>query len=109
MSYVHLVDQSFFAFDKGPTYVLVGYAILELAGIVTGVLLLVRPARSVWSAGALVAAGPMIGYVLSRGPGLPGYSDDRGNWSEQLGVASLVIEVLLLAFALAAMGPRSRP
>jgi hypothetical protein len=46
-----------------------------------------------------VAVGPLLGYVLSRGPGLPGYDDDRGNWTEPLGLVSLGVEVLLLALA----------
>ncbi|MBV9058242.1 MAG: hypothetical protein JO296_14600 [Pseudonocardiales bacterium] len=40
-----------------------------------------------------VAAGPILGYVLSRGPGAPGYTDDIGNWAEPLGVLSLIVEV----------------
>jgi hypothetical protein len=55
-----------------------------------------------------------VGYVLSRGPGLPGYTDDIGNWAEPLGVLSLVVEGVLLLLALAMLatprdtaGPRS--
>ena len=38
----------------------------------------------------------MLGYVLTRGPGLPDATDDRGNWGEPLGVASLVVEAILI-------------
>lgn len=41
----------------------------------------------------------MIGFALSRGPGLPGYSDDKGNWTELLGLQALAVEVLLLVLA----------
>ena len=33
-----------------------------------------------WLLAVGVAAGPIIGYVLTRGPGLPDAMDDRGNW-----------------------------
>jgi hypothetical protein len=59
---------------------------------------------AVWTIVAtVVAAGPLLGYVLSRGPGLPGYDDDRGNWAEPLGVASLVVEATLLALSVIAV------
>ena len=46
-----------------------------------------------------VAVAPIVGFVLSRGPGLPNYSDDKGNWTEPLGIKSLVVEGLLLILA----------
>lgn len=57
--------------------------------------------RSAWAFALGVGAGPLIGYVLSRGPGLPNYTDDRGNWSEPLGIISLVAEGLLVLVVLA--------
>ncbi len=109
--YVHLEDQSFFHFDKDPRYVLIGYIVLELAGILVAGLLLFRPSRAAWSLAGLVALGPIVGYALSRGPGLPDYADDRGNWTEPLGVFSLVVEValLLLAGAVLARARTARP
>jgi len=59
-----------------------------------------------------VALGPIVGYVWSRSIGMPDYSDDIGNWTEPLGVASLIVEGLLLICAiaaLAAVGRRSAP
>jgi len=41
----------------------------------------------------------VLGYLLSRGPGLPDYSDDIGNWAEPLGMASLLIEGCLVMLA----------
>ena len=54
-----------------------------------------------WLVAAAVGAGPVLGYVLTRGPGLPDATDDRGNWGEPLGVASLVVEAILILLALA--------
>ena len=38
----------------------------------------------------------IVGYVLSRTTGLPHSSDDVGNWSEPLGMASLFVEGFLV-------------
>jgi hypothetical protein len=48
---------------------------------------------------AAVALGPLAGFVPSRGPGLPGYRDDKGIWTEPLGLISLLVEGVLLAIA----------
>ena len=77
---IHLKDQNWFAFDKDPRYVLAGYILLEVAAVAAIAWLLVRPSRTAWLLAAAVALGPLAGYVLSRGPGLPNYRDDIGNW-----------------------------
>jgi hypothetical protein len=60
-----------------------------------------RLSAATWTIAAIcVSAGPLLGYVLFRGPGLPDYDDDRGNWAEPLGVLSLVVESALLVLAL---------
>jgi hypothetical protein len=56
----------------------------------------------------------VLGYVLSRGPGLPNYTDDIRNWAEPLGVASLAVETALLALSVPPSSPfvghgRQRP
>ena len=106
---IHILDQGGFPGSKEPSYVGIGYYLLELLELAC---LLVAAAfiwpatpsvLAVWLAAAFVAAGPLLGYILSRGPGLPAYSDDRGNWTEPLGVISLVIETALLVLSLAAV------
>jgi hypothetical protein len=66
-----------------------------------------------WTIAAIfVSSGPLLGYVLSRGTGLPDYDDDLGNWTEPLGVVSLLVESALLALSvtilIAARRARSR-
>lgn len=110
VAYVHVKDQGGFPGDKAPTYVGVGYYVLELAGLLTAVLLIAGPRKhtvKAWLLAVGVAAGPIVGFMLSRGPGLPSYSDDKGNWTETLGVVSLVVEGALLLLA-AALVARSR-
>ncbi|WP_243640306.1 hypothetical protein [Streptacidiphilus pinicola] len=104
VAWIHVQDQGGFPGSKTPDYVGVGYYLLEAAGILSAVVLASRSELGeralVWVTATGVAAGPLLGYVLSRGPGLPGYDDDRGNWTEPLALASVVVEALLLALAL---------
>ena len=37
----------------------------------------------------------MAGYIVNRTVGLPGATGDIGNWTEPLGLASLVVEGLV--------------
>jgi hypothetical protein len=106
---IHVLDQGGLAI-RSPAYVGVGYLVLEVAATVAAVLLVRSGAVLGWLLSVGAGAGPLAGYVLSRGPGLPGYTDDIGNWAEPLGLLSIVVEGLLLALALAAIGyARSAP
>jgi len=96
---IHVSDQGGLTALKDPAYVGQGYRLLELAGAVAAVLLLLAPARHRflgWVLAVGIAVGPIVGFVLSRGPGLPDYVDDKGNWTELLGVQALTVEGLLL-------------
>jgi len=106
VGWIHVVDQGGFPGSKTPTYVGIGYYALELVAVLVAAALLFAPARqrvTGWFVAVGVALGPLVGYVLSRGPGLPAYTDDRGNWSEPLGLASLAVEGLLLLLSLAVL------
>lgn len=106
---IHVKDQGGFPGTKNPAYLKVLYYVLEAAGVVTVALLASYRTRLLgWLLAFGVAAGPIIGYVLSRGPGLPSAMDDRGNWSEPLGVISLVVEGVLLLLSLAALAAGRR-
>jgi len=102
---IHIADQGGFPGSKTPDYVGVGYYLLEGVSVLTAAALLLpfasRLRAAAWTTAAIfVSAGPLLGYALSRGTGLPDYDDDLGNWTEPLGVASLVVESALLALAL---------
>jgi hypothetical protein len=96
---VHVLDQGGVPGSKGPDYVQLLYYVLEVAGVVVAALLLANLARVGWLLSLGVAAGPIVGYVLSRGPGLPDYTDDIGHWTEPLGLIRLVVETILLILA----------
>jgi hypothetical protein len=100
---IHVIDQGGIPGSKTPSYVGIGYWFLEIVGILTAVVLVATPpAPPTWFIAVGVGAGPLLGYVLSRGPGLPSYSDDVGNWFEPLGVLSLAVEAVLIVVALTA-------
>ena len=110
---IHIADQGGFPGSEAPDYKQVGFYLLEGVSVLTAaaLLLALRPEinRAAWTLAAVfVAAAPLLGYALSRGPGLPGFDDDRGNWTEPLGVASLVVESALLALSVAALAVAHR-
>lgn len=96
---VHVIGQGGLPGAKDPTYVQYLYYILEVGAVVTALALLVKAVRLGWLLSLGVALGPILGYVLSRGPGLPYYTDDIGNWTEPLGITSLAVEGVLLILA----------
>ncbi|WP_328383540.1 hypothetical protein OHS81_07265 [Streptomyces sp. NBC_00400] len=108
---IHVVDQGGLTATKDPSYIGVAYHVLEIAAVIAAVLLLLGLVRLGWLLAAGVALGPLVGYVLSRGPGLPHFSDDIGNWTEPLGLVSLAVEgaLLLLSVPLFVRSLRRRP
>src|SRR5689334_20487076 len=74
--------------------------LLFIAAIVLSLCLVAALTRMsderVWAATGALPALVLIGFVLSRTSGLPGFTDDIGNWSEPLGLLSLVFEGLLV-------------
>ncbi len=108
---IHVMDQGGLTALKDPAYVGQGYRLLELAGVVAALLVLLAPVRARaagWLLALGVGVGPLVGFVLSRGPGLPGYVDDKGNWTETLALQALGVELLLIALSAAALGALRR-
>jgi hypothetical protein len=106
VAYIHVKDQGGFPGDKTPHDVGIGYYLLEATGVVTALALLLSKGRATvgaWFLGLGVAVMPIVGFVLSRGPGLPGYTDDKGNWTEPLALWSIAVEAVLLLLAATAM------
>ena len=58
----------------------------------------------------LLSGATLVGYCLSRTFGLPGEGGEEiGNWSEGLGMASLMIEAIVVLLAASALAQRSTP
>jgi hypothetical protein len=96
---VHVIDQGGIIGSKEPGYVALGYWVLEVVALLIAAPMVLTRSRWTWFVAAGVAAGPFVGYALSRGPGLPDYTDDKGNWIEPLGVISLLVEAVLFMLA----------
>lgn len=62
-----------------------------------------------WFVAIGVAAAPLTRHRLSRGPGLPDYTDDKGNWTEPIGLLSLAVEAALLVLSAALFVRNQRP
>ena len=55
-----------------------------------------------------VGLSAAAGYILTRSLAMPGDADDRGNWLEPLGLASLIIELVIVILAVLAIASRRR-
>ena len=103
---IHLLDS---IGTYGETRYLFWMYIALIAGciVVAGAVLFART-RAAFLAAAALAAGALVGYVLSRTTGLPNAKGDIGNWTEPLGLASLFVEAGVVAVAGAAFAVTSR-
>jgi hypothetical protein len=92
-------------------YVFWMYMAAIVAAIVAAGWTVFTRSRTALLASAAVAGGVLLGYAVNRTVGLPGATDDIGNWTEPLGLASLVVEaatVLVATGAYALSGRRSQ-
>jgi hypothetical protein len=72
-----------------------------------GALLLGSDSRA-WAAAALLPLATIVGFTLTRTTGLPHAMDDIGNWTEPLGLASLIVEGTVVALAGGVLAARER-
>ena len=88
--------------DKLSETAYLGWAyILLVAGCAAaGAWLLSERARAGYVLGAIISLGAIIGYALTRGPGLPQAKGDIGNWMEPSGVISLIAEFAFVVLAI---------
>jgi hypothetical protein len=105
IAWIHLLDVGD-KFEETP-YLGVAYVGLMAGCIAAAVMLGRRDRRGFVVAGGLAAA-TFIGYCLSRTTGLPAATDDIGNWTETLGVWSLVAEGAVVALSVAALTVTAR-
>jgi hypothetical protein len=101
---IHVL-QSPAAFE-GALYVGILFVLAIVAAVVLGAALTRLSDDRVWAAAALLPALLLLGYVLSRTSGLPWFTVDVGEWTEPLGLASLVVEGLLVCVAGAVLAMR---
>jgi hypothetical protein len=94
---VHLIDGPGSLSDQ----FYIGALELALAGacVPLAVLLITRPVRLFWHATGALCSAALLVYVASRTTGLPGSTDDIGNWFQFLGVLNVVFEAAVIALA----------
>lgn len=95
-AYIHLEELSG-KFAEVP-YLGVGYALLS-AACVAAIVMIIARSKAGWYLGGATAAATFVGFVLTRTVGLPGSTDDIGNWSETIGIQSLVAEAVVIVIA----------
>jgi hypothetical protein len=87
---IHLLDLPGQLSDT--PYMFFLYLALMVASVALAGFLIGTSDTRLWAAATTLSALVIVGYVLSRTTGLPQASDDVGNWSEPLGMASLFVE-----------------
>jgi hypothetical protein len=92
---VHLVDGPGSLSDV--PYIGVLELALTAALVPLAVMLLVSPVRALWQTIGAVTVLALVVYVASRTVGLPGSTDDIGNWLQTLGALNVVSELSVLA------------
>ena len=92
----------------------IGYlGALFIAAVAAAVVLAAVLARTsddrAWAASGGLALLILLGYVLSRSVGLPGFTGDVGDWSEAPGLAAMVVESLQVLLSGAVLASRMLP
>lgn len=105
VGYSHLLDISH-KVDEGIWYMVVAFAALIAAAIALSVTLVRAPSAEVrlaWAGAALLCAGALFGYAVSRLIPLPGMADHQGDWTSTYGVIAVLAELGLIGLAAYAM------
>jgi len=102
---IHLLDLQG-KFDELPYVGVMFIALIVVCLVLAEAMIRVDDLR-LWLAAGGAAAATMLGYAISRTAGLPGDHDsDVGNWLEPLGLASLVVEGIVVLLAVARLADR---
>jgi xanthine/uracil permease len=97
---IHLLD-SIGKYDE-TRYIFWMYMALIVGSLAVAAAVLFTRSRVPFLGATALAASAIVGYVLSRTTGLPHATDDVGNWTEPLGLASLFVEGAVVASSLTA-------
>jgi hypothetical protein len=91
---IHLADLP----DKMAEVPYLGWAYVGLivASLVLAELVTTRSDRRLMAASGGLAAAVLVGFVVNRTVGMPQAMDDIGNWTEPLGMISLLVEAAVV-------------
>jgi hypothetical protein len=106
VSLIHLMDAQS-KFDETPYMFWMYLALIGTSILIAGVLI-DRDWDLAWLAAGALPAMAMGGFIASRTTGLPGAMGDIGNWTEPLGLASLLLEGCLVLLATYRLGILAR-
>ena len=81
-------------------YLGIGYVGIIIVSIFLAERVITKPTRLDYLASAAVGASVIVGFIINRTVGMPGAMDDIGNWTEPLGMLSLIVEALVVQQAL---------
>ncbi len=84
-------------------YLAVAYGVLIIAAIVIMERIFRRGVLVDYLAAAALGSAVIVAFVINRTVGMPGATDDIGNWLEPLGLLSLVVEAFVVWQATAAV------
>jgi hypothetical protein len=87
---IHFLDA--FSVIHESAFVFVLYILLMIITLAASAILLRTDSQRTWMLAGGTAGLTLLGYVLTRTTGLPGFPDNVGNWTEPLGLASLWVE-----------------
>lgn len=111
IAYVHVMDLPD-KLEEAPYMAALFIGLIAICVVLAAALLCcgVERGRLAWFAALVIAPATIIGFVLSRTVGLPELADHVGKW-DALGLASLILEGVLILLALVALasGPRTPP
>jgi NADH:ubiquinone oxidoreductase subunit 4 (subunit M) len=99
---IHLIDGPGSLSDQA--YVGVLELCLAAACAPLAILLVMWPSRGVWDTALALNVAALAVFLASRTIGLPGSTDDVGNWSQLLGVFNMAAEAMVITAALTAFG-----
>jgi hypothetical protein len=98
---VHLIDGPVSLSDM--PYVGALELALVAAAVPLAVLLCTRPLPALWHAAGALCTLALVVFVASRTVGLPGSTDDIGNWGQTLGLVNIATEAAVIALAASAV------
>jgi len=75
------------------------YLLLMIVTLLASGILLRTDSRLTWMLAGGAAGLTIVGFILTRTTGLPGFPDNVGDWREPLGLASLWVEGLVLVLS----------
>ncbi|MBC7518476.1 MAG: hypothetical protein H7248_06260 [Microbacteriaceae bacterium] len=105
-SAIHLLDLP--GKLKETPYLGAAYIVLIIASLVIMERLFVVASRRDFIAAAILGVAVLAAFVINRTVGMPGATDDIGNWLEPLGLLSLAVESFVVWQASAAVATMTR-